>query len=168
MLSMLNLEKEIQKSRCPRFPAPFSRLPKWDLENGAKKRGRLASFFGPVFWSRYRDTRCSRMIFQPLMSLSQYCEQSWPIPSWRTDFFPQNLAKLQLLLLLIKVPKQSGTYRTGGYSLKHGVRGCSKVLRCIFINFGIPMGWFWNCSRYINDPLFLWWYDDGLFCWWKW
>ena len=36
---MLNLEKEIQKSRCPRFPAPFSRLPKWDIENGAKKRG---------------------------------------------------------------------------------------------------------------------------------
>ena len=56
----------------------------------------------------------------------------------------------------------------GRFSLKHGVRGCSKVLRCIFINFGIPMGWFWNCSRYINDPLFLWWYDDGLFCWWKW
>ena len=37
---MLNLEKEIQKSRGLRFPAPFSRLPKWDLENGAEKRGR--------------------------------------------------------------------------------------------------------------------------------
>ena len=28
------------------------------------------------------------------------------------------------------------------FSLKHGVRGCSEVLKCIFINFGIPMGWF--------------------------
>ena len=35
---MLNLEKEIQKSRGPRFLAPFSRLLKWDLENGAEKR----------------------------------------------------------------------------------------------------------------------------------
>ena len=36
----------------------------------------------------------------------------------------------------------SGGGGGGGYSLKHGVRGCSKVLRYIFINFGIPMVWF--------------------------
>ena len=41
-----------------------------------------------------------------------------------------------------------------GYSLKHGVRGCSKVLRCIFINFGIPMGWFWIVPGILMTPYF--------------
>ena len=31
------------------FPAPFARLPKWDLKNGAKKRGRLTPFFSAPF-----------------------------------------------------------------------------------------------------------------------
>ena len=28
----------------------------------------------------------------------------------------------------------------GGFSLTNGIRGCSKVLRCIFVSFGISMG----------------------------
>ena len=28
----------------------------------------------------------------------------------------------------------------GGFSLTNGIRGCSKVLSCIFVNFGISMG----------------------------
>ena len=40
-------------------------------------------------------------------------------------------------------PTYRQTYvHPGGFSLRNGVRGCSKVLRCIFIVFGIPMGWF--------------------------
>ena len=27
-----------------------------------------------------------------------------------------------------------------GFSLTNGIRGCSKVLKCIFVNFGISMG----------------------------
>ena len=30
--------------------------------------------------------------------------------------------------------------RGGGFSLTNGIRGCSKVLRCIFVSFGISMG----------------------------
>ena len=28
----------------------------------------------------------------------------------------------------------------GGFSLTNGIRGCSKVSRCIFVSFGISMG----------------------------
>ena len=31
-------------------------------------------------------------------------------------------------------------FRGGGFSLTNGIRGCSKVLRCIFVSFGISMG----------------------------
>ena len=41
--------------------------------------------------------------------------------------------------------------RGGGFSLTNEIRGCSKVLRCIFVNFGISMG---GLSSHTQCPQF--------------
>ena len=42
----------------------------------------------------------------------------------------------------------------GGYSLKHGVRGCSKVLRCIFIILVYQWGGFEIVPGILITPYF--------------
>ena len=78
-LSMLNLEKEIQKSRGPRFPAPISRLPNWNLENGAEKRGRYLMLGNRIKRNIFTEKKMSKWSLAYLKEARRCIKK----PTWR-------------------------------------------------------------------------------------
>ena len=76
-LSMFKFVKEITIQVCC-FPVPFSRLPKWDLENGAKKKkkkktGDTIEFFPKSHFKIFSVRKLNQIALEWLLLLKRRC-----------------------------------------------------------------------------------------------